>query len=116
MFKENKALIHVDLSHNNLKKEDCELMEEGLKDNHTILGFHMLGNDVNTNSLGYFNSHGLEPSASHVVSRIKPTLHTGVVSKKKVELKSCSNCWICEGWSQILFRWNPYEVIFEDGK
>lgn len=99
MFKENKSLIHLDLSHNNFRRDDCELMEEGLKDNHTLLGFHMLGNDVNTNSLGYFGTNGSDPSASHVVSRIKSTLHTGTISKRKVDLKATSNCWICEGWS-----------------
>lgn len=62
MFKENKSLIHVDLSHNNLKASDCELMEEGLKDNHKILGIHMIGNDFNTNSLGYFTREGSDPS------------------------------------------------------
>lgn len=62
MFRENRSLIHLDLSHNNLKSEDCELMEEGLKDNHTILGLHMVGNDFNTNSLGYFNKKKSEPS------------------------------------------------------
>jgi len=107
MFKENKSLIHLDLSHNNLRREDCDLMEEGLKDNHSLLGLHMLGNDVNTNSFGYFSAKSSEPSDSHVVSRIKPILHTGTISRKRVELKSTSNCWICEGWSQVEFRWNP---------
>ena len=62
MFKENKTLIHVDLSHNNLKAVDCEMMEEGLKDNHTILGLHMIGNEYDTNSLGYFAKEGSDPS------------------------------------------------------
>jgi hypothetical protein len=50
MFKDNKALIHLDLSHNNLRKEDCRVIEEGLNENHTLLGIHMVGNDINTNS------------------------------------------------------------------
>ena len=50
MFKENKTLLHVDLSHNNFKKVDCEIIEEGLKENHTLFGIHMIGNEVNTNS------------------------------------------------------------------
>lgn len=31
-------------------------------------------------------------------------------------MSATSNCWICEGWSQVQFRWNPYEVVLEDGK
>ena len=54
MFRANKTLIHIDLSHNNFKKSDCELMEQGLRDNHTLLGIHMIGNELNTNSKGYF--------------------------------------------------------------
>lgn len=50
MFRENKSLIHLDISHNNFKRGDCDLIEEGLKDNHTLLGLHMVGNDVDTNS------------------------------------------------------------------
>lgn len=24
-----------------------------------------------------------------------------------IELKANSNCWICEGWTQVKFEWNP---------
>jgi hypothetical protein len=74
MFKENKTLIHLDLSHNNLKKSDCEVIDEGLKENHTLLGIHMVGNEVNTNSQGFFKEGESDPSISHIISRIKPTL------------------------------------------
>ena len=59
----------------------------------------MVGNEVNTDSLGFFNDEGSDPSLSHVISRISSTLGTGTISKKKVELKATSNCWICEGWT-----------------
>ena len=50
MFKENKTLIHVDLSHNNFKTYDCKVIEDGLKENHTIYGIHMVGNEIDTDS------------------------------------------------------------------
>jgi len=50
MFKENKTLLHMDLSHNNFNKQDCEVIDEGLKENHSLYGIHMVGNEVNTNS------------------------------------------------------------------
>ena len=50
MFRENKTLIHLDLSHNNLRKQDIIMMEEGLRDNHTLLGIHMVGNELNTDA------------------------------------------------------------------
>ena len=103
MFRENKTLIHLDLSHNNLKKQDILIMEEGLRENHTLLGIHMVGNEINTDSLGFFKDQSSEPGVSHIITRIKPSLATGTISETKVELKATSNCWICEGWSQVLF-------------
>lgn len=52
-FKENKSLVHIDLSHNNFKKADCRSISEGLKENHTILGLHLMGNEVDTDSRGF---------------------------------------------------------------
>ena len=40
MFAKNKSLVHVDLSHNKIKVDDCEIIAEGLKSNHTVLGLH----------------------------------------------------------------------------
>ena len=53
----NKTLVHIDLSHNFLRKQDCEDIEAFLKENHTILGIHMVGNEINTNSQGFFKEH-----------------------------------------------------------
>jgi hypothetical protein len=43
-FKENKSLIHVDISNNRIDKIDVEIMAEGLKENHSIYGIHLNGN------------------------------------------------------------------------
>ena len=40
MFTKNKSLLHVDLSHNKIKATDCEIIAEGLRPNHSILGLH----------------------------------------------------------------------------
>ena len=44
MFRTNKSLIHVDMSHNHIKEIDCEIIAEGLKSNHNVLGLHFQGN------------------------------------------------------------------------
>eukprot|EP00929_Paragymnodinium_shiwhaense_P003899 TRINITY_DN104613_c0_g1_i1.p1 TRINITY_DN104613_c0_g1~~TRINITY_DN104613_c0_g1_i1.p1 ORF type:complete len:1184 (-),score=215.60 TRINITY_DN104613_c0_g1_i1:81-3632(-) len=44
-FAENKVLKHLDLSNCDLREEQCRLMAEGLKENRTLLGLHMAGND-----------------------------------------------------------------------
>lgn len=51
-FKYNKSLMHIDLSHNNMAKIDVEILAEGLKENHNILGVHFMGNS------GYINNQG----------------------------------------------------------
>lgn len=31
-------------------------------------------------------------------------------------LNVCSKCWICEGWTQVQFKFNPYETLLTDGR
>ena len=49
-FKVNKTLIHVDISHSNLNWTQMEIIGEGLKKNHTILGIHVKGNQAEINA------------------------------------------------------------------
>ena len=51
-FRENKSLIHLDMSHNNMPFIDCEIIADGLKDNHSIYGLHWTGNQ------GYVDNQG----------------------------------------------------------
>ena len=30
-----------------------------------------------------------------------------MLSQERVLLQTTSNCWICEGWTQVLFRFTP---------
>lgn len=52
-FKDNKSLIHVDISHNKMLKIDMEIIAEGLKDNHTIMGIHVSGNAAHVDNQGF---------------------------------------------------------------
>ena len=54
-FKKNKSLIHVDLSHNHIPLSDVEIIAEGLKENHKILGIHFIGNDGDIDQQGFVN-------------------------------------------------------------
>ncbi|CAK9038705.1 Hypothetical protein (Fragment) [Durusdinium trenchii] len=38
------TLYHLDLSYNNLGPTSCEIIAEGLRDNHFLYGLHMVGN------------------------------------------------------------------------
>jgi len=56
-FRENITLIHLDLSHNYFDSRELELINEGLSENHTILGIHMAGNEGETDALGFIKHH-----------------------------------------------------------
>ena len=83
-------------------------MNEGLKENHTILGLHMTGNKMNVDSLGFLRGFDLVPAVSHIVSRISDNLETWQIPENKLFLNTCSNCWIWEGWTQVEFKFDPY--------
>ena len=53
MFRCNSTLVHLDLTMNKLSLIDSQVMNEGLIDNHTLLGLHMIGNEGRVNSLGF---------------------------------------------------------------
>ena len=52
-FKNNKALVHVDISHSDLTWPQMEIIGGGLSYNHTILGIHVIGNDAEIDSMGF---------------------------------------------------------------
>jgi len=33
--------------------------------------------------------------------------HSIIKSEKLYQLKASSNCWICEGWTEVNFEWTP---------
>lgn len=52
-FKTNTTLMHVDISHNDMQWPEMEVIGEGLKSNHTILGIHVKGNQAQVDSWGF---------------------------------------------------------------
>ena len=108
MFIHNKSLIHLDLSYWGFSLIECKVLHEGLKQNHTILGLHMMGNKMNVDSLGFLREDDMLVSSTHVVPRIENSLETGTIPDSKIGVNSCSNWWIWEGWTQIKIKFDPY--------
>ena len=46
-------LVHLDISYNNINTVDAKAISEHIKDNHTILGIHVDGNDMWVDELGF---------------------------------------------------------------
>ena len=53
---EASLLLHLDISNNNFKAKECNILAELLKGNHKLLGLHMLGNECKLDQLGFMNS------------------------------------------------------------
>eukprot|EP00347_Sterkiella_histriomuscorum_P005610 403355936 len=108
-LEQNQSLLHVDLTHNSLNSGELEIIAQGLQNNHTILGIHMLGNEGETDTQGFVKViKKKQVSKSHVYTRIQPSLQAGNINNKQLlKLKACSNCWICEGWTEVKFEFKP---------
>lgn len=85
----------------------------------------MLGNEAKTDAMGYirpYKQHSkLHDAKAHIFTRIKrnydiqvtydiATLNVGQIHSPSVlQLKATSNCWICEGWTEFKFTFEPHE-------
>ena len=67
----NTTLVHVDFSFNNFKEHDIRIIGEGLKENHSILGIHLMGNEAKVDELGFVTPEKVMDAATcHVFTRI----------------------------------------------
>ena len=107
MFKLNKALVHWDFSNWGLSKSEWKVMSKGLNENHTILGLHMIGNQMNTNPLGFLKDDDGNPGASHILAHVVNKDLEIEKSQVKFQYNITSNCWICERWVEIKVIFDP---------
>ena len=109
MFRLNKSLVHWDFSNWGFSKSECKIMSKGLNENHTILGLHMIGNQMNTSPLGFLKEDDGNPGASHILAHVANKDLKVDKSKLKFQYNITSNCWIWERWVEI-------KVIFDPAK
>ena len=110
----NTELLHLDISYNNINYIDSKEISENIKDNHTILGIHVDGNNMWVDELGFvypIEKNKYEPNYfanSQIFYRISdehPLIKSGTINTKK--LRNKNNCWICEGWREVKFNYKP---------
>ena len=49
----NEKLKHADISYNSFVEKDIKEIEIGIKDNHTLWGIHVIGNEADVDSEGF---------------------------------------------------------------
>ena len=98
LFRINSHLIHLDISQNMLCMQDCEILAKGLNENRTLLGLHVEGNHAEIDSQGNLHVRdSIDTSTSLNNSRI--------IHKCKALKRKNKNCWICQKWNEVGFRW-----------
>ena len=118
-LKEN-PLVHLDISHNNLPYEDCLHLSKESKKNHSILGIHVDGNEMEINSLGFIipieklNKTKSFYSKIHIFNYIDSNLELSKSNIEKIKkIRNRNKCWICEGWREVEFIFKPKEHILD---
>lgn len=116
-FKKNQELIHVDISYNNLRLAEMRIINEGLADNHTVLGVHLMGNEAEIDAKGFVHTDEYDQGFTYnmlakqaYMTRINPIFEksTGVIKSQQARaLKATNNCWICEGYHHVEFTFTP---------
>ena len=110
----NIELLHLDISYNNINAVDAKAISENIKDNHTILGIHVDGNDMWVDELGfvfpvekskYKQNHFAQSQIFYRIANEHPLSRSNIINVQK--LRSKNNCWICEGWREIKFHYKP---------
>ena len=103
-------LIHVNISHNNLPYVDCELIAEESKNNSSILGFHVNGNEMKIDQLGFIIPLKKEQKNKSFFSKSQILYEAEnyknfpqVLVSSLNKIRSGNNCWVCECWNEIEF-------------
>lgn len=84
-------------------------MSEGLKENQKILGIHFAGNEGDIDTRGFVQpGKPLSIAHSSILTRMQDEMQGGIVKDSRaLGLKECTNCWVCEGWTEHRFTYLP---------
>ncbi len=104
------GLMHLDISFNKLQLPECQTIAAALTNNHSLWGLHVQGNAAHLDAKGFMQlgSMGLAAAgvaSEHITQRINGTRM--VVPNPEigdVKMKQTTNCWICEGWNELLLE------------
>lgn len=128
-FAMNGSIIHLNLAQNDFTCDELKIMAEGMRQNHSIIGLHMEGNECYVDAFGQIRPFEVTDLAAHRAAdhyqqekqinynfgfvRISDQLCLGSAGRggQVTARNQRSNCWICEGWTPHEFRYRPKEEV-----
>ena len=119
LFKEpHIELVHLDISHNNIGYDDAVHLAQEIKSNHSIIGIHVDGNEMTIDELGFLhpsrklnkdNDYYANSQIYYQIGKENNLIKSNVDKIRKIRSKN--NCWICEGWREVLFEYKPENEV-----
>eukprot|EP00746_Dinoflagellata_sp_MGD_P144753 gnl/MRDRNA2_/MRDRNA2_77453_c0_seq1.p1 gnl/MRDRNA2_/MRDRNA2_77453_c0~~gnl/MRDRNA2_/MRDRNA2_77453_c0_seq1.p1 ORF type:complete len:943 (+),score=154.45 gnl/MRDRNA2_/MRDRNA2_77453_c0_seq1:205-2829(+) len=73
LLRKSTALYHLDLSYNSLDFERCQMIADGLKDNHFLFGLHFVGNSATMDANGFLTPASQRVSMTPVSPKARRT-------------------------------------------
>lgn len=129
VFVENDVLRHLDFSKCELSAGLCQILADGLRDNSTILGLHISGNEGRMNTRGYIvpmpPSDIAQRSAAAAAAAASTEQPGGPQADTEQSQKSDQTvekngrgrimsvmqtglcCWVCESWRETRILYVP---------
>jgi hypothetical protein len=106
-FAVNRTLLHLDISKCEFSAALCQILAEGLKENTTLLGLHLDGNEARLDSRGFMIVDKLRqlPIQSLEVSGDGPQRQ--VERNRMIAENVEDRCWICERWEETRISYIP---------
>ena len=103
-------LVHLNISHNNLSYEDCQLISEESINNRSILGFHVDGNEMKIDPLGFLHPIKKEDKIHNFYSKSQLSYEMEnfkgipkIIASPLNKMRGGNNCWICQCWRETEF-------------
>lgn len=123
VFQESATLYHCDLSYCQLDAAACAALGDGLRDNHSLYGLHMVGNSAAMDADGFLMPMEMKTSETglrfgDLQAGPEALLGAGRAGsfaqeddlKGRDVLEMRSACWACEGWERQEITWSSQDT------
>ncbi|CAD8162810.1 unnamed protein product [Paramecium octaurelia] len=103
------TLAHLDISYNQLSEKQLQMFSVALQKNNTLYGLHIEGNKCSARVNPYGFIQFTHDSEEFKVVQQKKTAIDGVnyIPLQGDNLFGNDCCWICQGWMEYRFQYNP---------